>query len=136
MRSPKDVVTDWAATYNARDPYALIELYHDDAENIQVALGETVRGRDELQESFITLFKAFPDNQIHIDNVFQDGEWCIIEWSGSGSFLSALGDELPATGESYTLRGCGFFHVVDGKIRCQRGYFDKHTWLSQIGIPL
>ncbi len=136
MKSPKEVLTDWAAAYNARDPYALIELYHDDAENTQVALGETLRGRDELLESFTALFKAFPDNQIHIENLFQDGEWCIIEWRGSGSFLGPLGDELPATGEGFTLRGCGFFHVVEGKIRCQRGYFDKHTWLSQIGIPL
>jgi ketosteroid isomerase-like protein len=39
MKSPKSVVRDWVAAYNARDPQALIELYHDNAENHQVAFG-------------------------------------------------------------------------------------------------
>jgi hypothetical protein len=43
---------------------------------------------------------------------------------------------MAPNGRSFTLRGCGFFHVVDGKIRFQRGYFDKTTWFGQLGIPL
>lgn len=29
------------------------------------------------------------------------------------------------TGKAFTLRGCGFFHIVDGQIIFQRGYWDK-----------
>jgi ketosteroid isomerase-like protein len=47
------------------------------------------------------------------------------------SFLHAFPDS-----RSFTLRGCGFFHVTDGKIRFQREYFDKATWFGQLGIPL
>ena len=54
-----------------------------------------------------------------IENLFQDGEWAILEW------LDPLG-----------LRGCGFFHVVDGKIKFQRGYWDKLSFLRQHGLPL
>ena len=43
---------------------------------------------------------------------------------------------MPPNGRSFTLRGCGFFHVTDGKILYQRGYFDKATWFGQLGIPL
>lgn len=135
MKTPKEVLIDWAAAYNARDPYALIELYHEDAENIQVAVGEPLRGREALLESFITFFRAFPDNYTHINNLFEDGEWAIAEWSGGGTFLGELGDIAP-TGKSFTLCGCGFFHVIDGKIHFQRGYFDKHTWFTQIGMPI
>lgn len=134
-KSPKEVLLAWAAAYNERDPYALAALYHEDAENVQVALDTPVRGRDALLESFITFFRAFPDNYTHIENLLEDGEWAIIEWSGGGTFLGELGGTAP-TGKSFTLRGCGFFHIVNGKILFQRGYFDKHTWFSQIGMPM
>lgn len=34
------------------------------------------------------------------------------------------------------LRGCGFFHVVDGRIKFQRGYGDKASWFGQLGLPV
>jgi hypothetical protein len=33
------------------------------------------------------------------------------------------------------LRGCGFFHVRDGKIAFQRGYWDKLSFLRLHGLP-
>ena len=43
-----------------------------------------------------------------VENIFQDGEWSILEWQDPVGF-----------------RGCGFFHVVGGQIVFQRGYWDK-----------
>ncbi|MEG4940188.1 hypothetical protein [Microcoleus sp. F4-D5] len=40
MKTPKQVLTEWVAAYNAPDPYILAALYHEDATNIQVALGD------------------------------------------------------------------------------------------------
>jgi hypothetical protein len=54
-----------------------------------------------------------------VENIFEDGEWAILEWR------DPLG-----------LRGCGFFHIVDGKIALQRGYWDKLTFLRAHGLPL
>ena len=53
-----------------------------------------------------------------VENIFQDGEWAILEWK------DPLG-----------LRGCGFFHIVDGKIVFQRGYWDKLSFLRLQGLP-
>ncbi|MBM0742917.1 ester cyclase [Phormidium sp. CLA17] len=71
----------------------------------------------------------------HIENLFEDEEWAILEWSGGGTFV---GDRaaLDPVGKPYTLRGCGFFHITDGKIRFQRGYWDKLTWFKQVGVPI
>ncbi len=135
MKSPKEVVQDWIAAYNARDPNTLIDLYDDDAENHQVAFGPPLHGRKALLESFISFFTAFPDNDTHPVNIFEDGEWAIVEWQGSGTFLGQLGDNQP-NGKRFTLQGCGFFHVVNGKIKFQRGYIDKYTWLAQLEIPI
>jgi hypothetical protein len=54
-----------------------------------------------------------------VENIFVDGEWAILEWR------DPLG-----------MRGCGFFHVVNEKIVCQRGYWDKLSFLRTQGLPL
>jgi len=41
-----------------------------------------------------------------------------------------------ATGRAFTLRGSGFFYVVEGKIKFQRGYWDRATWFGQLGLPI
>lgn len=107
---------DWATAYNARDPHVLIELYHDDAENHQVAFGTLLYGREALLESFVSFFIAFLDNYTHPMNIFEDGKWASVEWKGWGTFVGQLGDNVP-NGKKYTLQGCGFFHVSNGKIK-------------------
>jgi hypothetical protein len=54
-----------------------------------------------------------------VENIFQDGEWAILEWR------DPLG-----------LRGCGFFHVVEDQITFQRGYWDKLSFLRMHGLPI
>jgi hypothetical protein len=53
------------------------------------------------------------------EKLFADGEWAILEWR-----------------DPKGLRGCGFFHVVDGLIQFQRGYWDQLSFLRQQGLPL
>ena len=57
-----------------------------------------------------------------------------MEWHGGATWKGEF-DGMAPNGKSFTLRGCGFFHVVDGKIAFQRGYFDRATWCSQLDIP-
>jgi len=77
-----------------------------------------VRGRIAIREMFESGFAAAKMVCI-VENIFQDGDWAILEWR------DPLG-----------LRGCGFFHVVEGKIVLQRGYWDKLTFLRMHGFPL
>ena len=61
----------------------------------------------------------FEDEQGEVENIFEDGEWAIMEWK------DPLG-----------LRGCGFFHVQNDKIVFQRGYWDKLSFLKQHGLTV
>jgi steroid delta-isomerase-like uncharacterized protein len=135
MKTPKQVATEWVAAFNARDAAAAVALYHDDAINVQVALEKPARGREEIHSFLAAFFRGFPDNYTTPENLFQDGEWAILEWSGGGTFFGEFDGHEP-TGKSFTLRGCGFFHIVDGKIRFQRGYFDRAKWYKQVGLPI
>ena len=117
MPAPKEIVNKWVDAFNARDVEAIVSLYHKDAVNHQVA-NEPVAGIAAIREMFAAEFAA-ADMTAIVENIFEDGQWAILEWR------DPLG-----------LRGCGLFHVVNGKILSQRGYWDKLSFLRQHGLPL
>lgn len=117
MLRPKEVVCRWVDAFNHHDVEAMVCLYHDNAVNHQVA-NAPVDGIDAIREMFTAEFAA-ADMTAIVENIFEDGQWAILEWS------DPLG-----------LRGCGFFHVVNGKILFQRGYWDKLSFLKQHNLPI
>jgi len=114
--SPKDVVRKWVEAFNRADIAALSDCYAPDAVNHQVVADPLV-GREAITAMFSREF-ARAKMVCLIENLFGDGEWAILEWK------DPLG-----------LRGCGFFHVRDGRIVFQRGYFDQLTFLRSQGLP-
>ena len=116
MVRPKDVVNQWVDAFNSHDAEAITSLYHSNAENHQVA-NEPAVGIDAIREMFTSEF-ASADMTAIVENIFEDGQWAILEWR------DPLG-----------LRGCGFFQVVNGKILFQRGYWDKLSFLKQHNLP-
>jgi len=117
MLRPKEVVNKWVDAFNAGDADTIASLYHDDAVNHQVA-NEPVVGRACIREMFADEFAA-ANMVCVVEHVFEDGQWAILEWK------DPLG-----------LRGCGFFHVVNGRILFQRGYWDKLSFLKQHNLPV
>ena len=112
---PREVVKTWIDAFNRADASALAALYHPDATNYQVAESPVI-GRESIREMFLAAFKLTKMVCIP-ENLFEDGEWAILEWR-----------------DPKGLRGCGFFHVVDGKIAFQRGYWDKLSFIKTHGL--
>lgn len=117
MREPREVVQSWVDAFNRADVKALASFYAEHATNHQVAEAPVV-GREAIREMFAAEF-ARAKMRCIVEQLFQDGEWAILEWR------DPLG-----------VRGCGFFHVVDGHIVFQRGYWDKLTFLRLHGLPI
>ena len=114
---PRKLVQSWVDAFNGRDVDTLADFYSENATNHQVAETPVV-GRHAIREMFAAGF-AKANMVCIVEQIFQDGEWAILEWR------DPLG-----------LRGCGFFHVVNGKIVFQRGYWDKLTFLRLQGLPI
>src|SRR5262245_4025135 len=122
MRTPREVILLWVDAFNRRDAHAAAALYHDDAVNHQVAAGEPRVGRQTQLDDLTHFFQAFPDNFTHPKNIFVDGNWSILEWEGGGTWLGEFAGRQP-NGRTFRLQGCGFFEIIDGKIKLQRGYW-------------
>jgi len=115
--SPKDVVREWVRLFNQADVDGIVELYAPEAVNHQVVMDPIV-GRDAVRDMFTKEFTRASMTCI-IENIFEDGDWAILEWSDPNG-----------------LRGCGFFHIKDEHIVFQRGYFDQLTFFRKQGISL
>jgi limonene-1,2-epoxide hydrolase len=112
---PREVVQVWVDAFNRADVDALSALYHADAINHQVAEAP-VEGCEAIRNMFVAGFSMAKMVCIP-ENLFEDGEWAILEWR-----------------DPKGMRGCGFFHVIDGQIVFQRGYWDKLSFLKLYGL--
>lgn len=117
IMNPKTLVKKWVEIFNEGNADNLADLYHEDAINHQVA-NTPLEGREAIRKMFAAEFSSV-DMTCIPENIFEDGEWAILEWK------DPLG-----------LRGCGFFHVVEGKIKFQRGYWDKLSFLRMHKLPI
>jgi ribosomal-protein-serine acetyltransferase len=114
---PLDTVYHWVQSFNDANTSALASLYHGDAINHQ-SPNQPVQGREAIIRMFEDEFSK-AKMVCQIVHVYEDDEWAIIEWT-----------------DPKGMRGCGFFNVIDGKIKIQRGYWDKLTFLRLYGLPL
>ncbi|WP_448212407.1 nuclear transport factor 2 family protein [Colwellia sp. MEBiC06753] len=114
---PKVLVEQWVEAFNAGDAQQIATFYAEHAVNHQVA-NEPVVGKQAIAEMFAEEFSQ-ADMVCIVEQIFQDGEWAILEWK-----------------DPIGLRGCGFFHVVDGLIVFQRGYWDKLSFLKAHNLPI
>jgi len=108
---------NWVAYFNKKDIESLSNLYSDHAVNHQVA-NVPVEGKEAIGKMFEQEF-AQTEMVCIIENIFEDGDWAILEWK------DPLG-----------LRGCGFFHIKENKIKFQRGYWDKLSFFKLHKLPI
>jgi limonene-1,2-epoxide hydrolase len=114
---PKKIVESWVEAFNSGDADAIADFYAEHAINHQVN-EEPLEGKAAIRDMFAKEF-ALAEMTCLVENLFEDGEWAMLEWK------DPLG-----------LRGCGFFHVQNGKIVFQRGYWDKLSFLRMHNLPI
>jgi hypothetical protein len=114
---PRSIIEKWVEAFNKIDIEGLTNLYAHDAINHQV-MNEPLQGKAAIRKMFEEEF-SHAEMICIIVNIFEDGEWAILEWK-----------------DPKGLRGCGFFHIQESKIKFQRGYWDKLSFLRMHGLPI
>ena len=123
---------DWAAAWSVHDVDMLLTLFTDDGVYEDVPLGIVSRGKAAVKAFAEAVFAAFPDFEIKLISGFTAGNWAGAEWTMSGTHLGDLAS-LPATGKPFSVRGSTIFELQSGKIRRNSDYWDRVTWLKQLG---
>jgi len=76
--TPRQVLDQWIDAFNKNDSEAISRLYAGNAVNHQVA-NEPVVGQTAIRQMFASEF-ANAEMVCIPENIFQDGEWIILEW--------------------------------------------------------
>ncbi len=114
--TPRETIKKWVDVFNSANAVALSEFYSENAINHQVA-NSPVIGKNNIKKMFEDEF-AIANMVCIIENIFEDGNWAILEWKDPDG-----------------LRGCGFFEFENSKIKFQRGYWDKLSFLRIHKLP-
>ncbi|MGE0160805.1 MAG: ester cyclase [Gemmatimonadales bacterium] len=131
--APRQVAMRWVAAYNEHDCDKATALYDGDVTNVQLPWRTPLRGREAVRTTYDTVFRAFPDIHVEVENVLEEGPWVVVEWRFRGTMRGSFAGHAP-TGRTFAMRGCEAFRVVDGRIRDQHGYWDKATMFDQLGL--
>ena len=135
MSNSKELLQVWIEAFQARDLEKVVNCYAENAVNFQIATNEPSVGREQIKIDTAEFFQGFPDAWSKVENLMSDSVWAAWEWIGGGTFKGEFYGNQP-TGKSFEVRGCGFFQFENDRIILQRGYWDKISWFSQIGLEI
>ena len=134
MHTPQQVVRQLIdEVLNAQDYSMLPHLLHD--EYRYRTPSEEFVGAEALRDLFRMYHAAFPDLQLHIDDMFGEGERVATAFTLTGTHDGEMMG-LPATGRSVSVHGVIHSRVRDGRIVEEWELLDEATLLRQLQGPL
>ena len=107
-------------------------IFTDDAAYEDVAAAQTYRGKEAIKELLRGAYAWAPDFRVTMQSLIVADDCAATEWLSEGIQTGPIGD-LPASGNSFRLRGASVIHFRDGKIASVIDYYDMATFLAQLG---
>lgn len=134
-KAAKEVVRRYTEEgYNEGNPAVIEETIADDVVVHGLhGVDGPLRGSDAYLEWAGDLLKAIPDATAEIEALLAEGNTAAVHWTISGTQEGELGD-LPATGESFTMRALAFFRIEDGEIVEKWYNPDERSMMQQLGV--
>jgi len=98
-----------------------------------VPTGDVFDGAEAVQQYFDDTRTAFPDQRNELIALHHADDGVIVEFELKGTHQGPLRG-IPATGKEFTCRTAAFFLFEEGKLVCERVYFDAATIMAQLGL--
>lgn len=122
----------WIAAFNAHDVAALVALYAPEAELGDSGMKRVRWGRQEIEQWFTRRFAAMPEIAYTPTEEIITDETVAVTWAVRGRTPRLLGQRWLA--RPFAVDGVSVFHVRDGQIVRQHGYYD-HLAAVERALP-
>jgi uncharacterized protein (TIGR02246 family) len=123
----------WVAAFNAHDVESIVELYAENAELFDSGMRYPRKGRHQIRSWFVQRFRQMPTIQYTpIEYFFNETEGTI-HWLARGHTPPILGQRWLV--RPFEVDGVSIFHMDDGLITWQHGYYDHLQTLEKV-LPL
>ena len=120
---------------NSHDLERMLSLMTDDVIIEDVPFGMVMKGKDGVKQGFTGFFTAAPDFKVEPQSWVTNDRSFAIEVIYSGTHKGDL-PGLPATGNTFSVRGCSIGEFENGKIKGRRDYWDSASLTKQlVGQP-
>jgi steroid delta-isomerase-like uncharacterized protein len=126
------LVHELYAAWSLHEPERLDAIFAEDAAYEDVAGAQLVRGKEAIKELLRAAYAWAPDFRVAMKSLIVAGDTAATEWVSEGIQTGPIG-ELPASGNSFRLRGASILTFRDGKIAKVIDYYDMATFLRQLG---
>ena len=121
------------AALNARD----LDGYVSRIDESYVGQSETapgpIRGREGVRQNIETLFRAFPDLRVEIEQVIASGNSVVVRLRATGSHKGNFAG-IPPTNKSIVMQACSVVEIRNGKAIQGRLYADNATLFQTLGV--
>jgi steroid delta-isomerase-like uncharacterized protein len=125
------------AAVNAHDLNPIGDMYAEDGEFTWPGF-PTMKGRQAVVAFYAQLLGAFPDVQVAITRIIEQGDQVAVEYESTATNsgpLPLVTGELPATNKQIVIKAVSIGTAdQNGRIKTQREYFDQLEILSQLGL--
>jgi steroid delta-isomerase-like uncharacterized protein len=132
-KAVEEKVRSYFEAMDARDANAMAAHWREDGVEDVVPVG-LMRGRDELRDSFASMFAAMPDARTTVTRLIAGERSCAVEWRLEGTFDGAPYMGLEPTGNHVEIRGLDLLELADGELVSNTAYFDGAGFARQIGM--
>ena len=128
-------VREYAAAKNRHDPRAALEWCTDDFVLEIVPLRERIEGKAEALEYLERFLRTFPDYVGELETEATGPDVVIGLWTLRGTLDAELFG-MPPTGRSVAVPAVSAYFMRDGRLCCERIFFDVATLLAQAGLSM
>jgi steroid delta-isomerase-like uncharacterized protein len=133
MTEPAAALIELKRIWNSQDREAIAGVFAADAVFRDMAFAVQKRGLAEIRELMYGTWRGIPDLHTELTRLIPHGDWVASEWTLTGTHTGDF-PNLPATGRSISIKGVSITQVQDGKIVSQRDYYDRASFLEQLGV--
>jgi steroid delta-isomerase-like uncharacterized protein len=128
------VVQRWIDAFNRHQVSDLVALYAPDAELFDSGMKRRRKGHGEIATWFTSRFRMAPTiTYTPYAQFVLDGQ-IAVQWTTRGRLERLLGQKWLA--RPFIIDGVSVFHIENGLIQQQRGYYDHLSIVEQILPPL
>jgi steroid delta-isomerase-like uncharacterized protein len=118
---------------NKRQLEQIGDIFRSDYQEHNGTVSSFGPGTDGYAKFLRHLFTAFPEDNVHIDEIVAEGDMVVYRGTETGTHQAEfLG--IPATGKSATWTEIQFFRIKDGQVVEHWVDVDLFSWFQQLGV--
>jgi steroid delta-isomerase-like uncharacterized protein len=118
---------------NAHDIDSYLKNIHDSYVGESETLPAPIHGREGARQALTTMFQAFPDVHIKIEELIASGDHIVSRVIVSGTHKGTFAG-IAATNKHVSWHSCNVVQVKDGKVIRSRIYSDNISLMRQLGV--